>query len=407
MHTHYTSGMASMTVLKAIEAGVDVVDACLAPLALRTSQPALEPLVVTFQGTERDSGLSSEKLLKMGDYLETILPKYSEHMESTRAAVIDARVLSHQIPGGMASNLISQLREADAVDRLDEVLSEIPRVRKELGYPPMVTPMSQMIGTQSVGNVLFGRYKMVFEQVKDYAYGLYGRPPAPLDPDVAELALKDYERGNRPIADRPADLIEPEMANARETIADISTDLEDVLTYALFPTTGLSFLKMKHGLEPVPDDMKPVSPGQVTALTVRRGAADAPSKSPRARAFNVFLGEEFYRVEVDPVQEARPSATPAAVAPAGPAAAEAVDSKPDVPIAAPNEAAITAPLPGVLLKHVVEIGETVNVGDPVVVLEAMKMENTLPSPIAGRVKALPLEPGARVAKDDVLAIISP
>ena len=160
LHTHYTSGMASMTVLKAVEAGVDVVDACLAPLALRTSQPAVEPLVVTFQGTERDSGLSPDKLLKMGDYLETILPKYSEHMKSPKAAVIDARVLSHQIPGGMASNLVSQLREANAVDRLDEVLGEIPRTRKELGYPPLVTPMSQMIGTQSVSNVLFGRYKM-------------------------------------------------------------------------------------------------------------------------------------------------------------------------------------------------------------------------------------------------------
>ena len=417
LHTHYTSGMASMTVLKAIEAGVDVVDACLAPLALRTSQPALEPLVVTLQGTERDTGLSSEKLLKMGDYLETILPKYREHMESPRAAVIDAKVLSHQIPGGMASNLVSQLREADAVDRLDEVLSEIPRTRKELGYPPLVTPMSQMIGTQSVSNVLFGRYKMVFEQVKDYAYGLYGRPPAPLDPDVAELALKDYERGNRPIADRPADLIDPEMAAAREAIADISTDLEDILTYALYPTTGLSFLKMKHGLEPIPEDMLPISTEQVGAaperaaaqvspLTVQRVATDAPPRSPRARTFNVFLGEEFYRVEVDPVQETRPTATPAAVAPAASAAATPADAKPDVLITAPNEAAITAPLPGVLLKHVVEVGGAVNVGDPVVVLEAMKMENTLPSPIAGRVKALLLEPGARVAKDDVLAIIS-
>ena len=418
LHTHYTSGMASMTVLKAIEAGVDVVDACLAPLALRTSQPALEPLVVTLQGTERDSGLSSEKLLKMGDYLETILPKYSEHMVSPRAAVIDVKVLSHQIPGGMASNLISQLREAGAVERLDEVLSEIPRTRKELGYPPLVTPMSQMIGTQSVSNVLFGRYKMVFEQVKDYAYGLYGHPPAPLDPDVAELALKDYERGNRPIADRPADLIEPEMDKAREAIADISTDIEDVLTYALYPTTGLSFLKIKHGLEPVPDEMKPVSTAQDEAvpervvhqdsgLTVQRGAADAPTRSPRARSFNVFLGEEFYRVEVDPVQETRPAAVSAVVAPPRPVTEAEVETKPEAPITAPNEVAITAPLPGVLLKHVVEVGGTVNVGDPVVVLEAMKMENTLPSPIAGQVKALPLEPGARVAKDDVLAIISP
>ena len=235
---------------------------------------------------------------------------------------------------------------------------------------------------------------------------------------MAELVLKDYDRGNRPIADRPADLIEPEMVKAREAIEDISTDIEDVLTYALYPTTGLSFLKMKHGLEPVPDEMLPISaepeaaePERAAhrgpARAVQKDATDAPSRSPRSRAFNVFLGEEFYRVEVDPVHEARPSTAPAAVSPAGTAAVEAVDSKAETTVRAPNEAAITAPLPGVLLRHVVEIGGVVNVGDPVVVLEAMKMENTLPSPIAGRVKALLLEPGDRVARDDVLAIISP
>ena len=177
LHTHYTSGMASMTALKSIEAGVDVVDACLSPLALRTSQPALEPLVVALNGSDRDSGLDLDRILKMSDYLESMLPKYRAQMESPRAAVIDAKVLSHQIPGGMASNLISQLREADALDRLNEVLEEIPRTRKELGYPPLVTPMSQMVGSQSVTNVLFGRYKMISGQVKDYVYGLYGTPP--------------------------------------------------------------------------------------------------------------------------------------------------------------------------------------------------------------------------------------
>ena len=215
LHTHYTSGMASMTVLKAIDAGIDVVDACLAPLALRTSQPAVEPLVVTLWGTDRDSGLDLEKIIQIGDSLESILPKYREHMESPRAAVIDAKVLSHQIPGGMASNLVSQLREAKALDRLDEVLKEIPRTRKELGYPPLVTPMSQMVGSQAVSNVLFGRYKMISGQVKDYVYGLYGRPPAELDSQVAKMALKDYERGQQPITERPADFIEPEMEQAK------------------------------------------------------------------------------------------------------------------------------------------------------------------------------------------------
>ena len=178
LHTHYTSGMASMTVLKAIEAGLDVVDTCLAPLALRTAQPAIEPLAVALSGSDRDPGLDLDRLLDMGDRLESVLPAYREYMESPRAAVIDAKVLSHQIPGGMASNLVSQLREADALGRLDEVLADIPSTRMELGYPPLVTPMSQMVGSQAVSNVLFGRYKMVSDQVKDYVYGLYGTPPA-------------------------------------------------------------------------------------------------------------------------------------------------------------------------------------------------------------------------------------
>ena len=196
LHSHYTSGMASMSVLKAIEAGIDVVDTSLAPLALRTSQPAIEPLVVTLSGTPYDPKLDLEQLLQLGDQLESILPKYRHHLESPKAAVIDAKVLSHQIPGGMASNLLSQLREADAIDKLDEVLEEIPKTRKDLGYPPLVTPMSQMIGSQSVSNVLFGKYEMISGQVKEYVYGMYGRPPSDIDPEIAKTVLKDYKKGS-------------------------------------------------------------------------------------------------------------------------------------------------------------------------------------------------------------------
>ena len=171
LHTHYTSGMASMTVLKAIEAGVDIVDACLAPLALRTAQPAIEPLITALKGTDRSTDLDLEPLLELGDYLETITPKYRQYLETPKTSVIDARVLSHQIPGGMTSNLISQLREADALDKLPEVLEEIPRTRKDLGYPPLVTPMSQMVGSQSVTNVLMGRYATVIEPVREYGPG--------------------------------------------------------------------------------------------------------------------------------------------------------------------------------------------------------------------------------------------
>ena len=408
LHTHYTSGMASMTALKAIEAGVDVVDTCLAPLALRTSQPAVEPLTVTLKGTERDSGLDLEKLLRAGDYLESMLPKYRDQMESPRAAVIDAKVLSHQIPGGMASNLISQLREADGLDRLDEVLAEIPRVREDLGFPPLVTPMSQMVGTQSVTNVLFGRYKMMSGQLKDYLYGLYGQPPSPPDPELVERALKDYERGQEPITDRPADLIDPEMDQAREAVKDISTDIDDVLIYALYPTTGMKFLRIKHGLDPVPDEMKPRTLEQINqekAAKAKPAVATvaAPPQSPAARLFNVYVGEQSYQVAVDPVSAT--SVTDGGVeaaAAVGPAPAEVAQ-----PQAASGQVTVTAPMPGIILRYAVEVGQSVQEGDPVVVMEAMKMENTLPAPISGKVASLPLEPGATVVKDDVLATIAP
>jgi len=409
LHTHYTSGMASMTALKAIEAGIDIVDACLAPLALRTSQPAVEPIVVTLWRTENDTGLDLQKLLSMGDRLEAILLNYKKEMESPRAAVIDAKVLSHQIPGGMASNLISQLREADALDRLDEVLLEIPRTRKELGYPPLVTPMSQMVGSQSVSNVLFGRYEMVSEQVRDYANGLYGKAIRELDPQVVELAFKADPEGHNPISGRAADSIEPEMDAAREAIKDISSDEEDVLTYAMYPTTGLRFLRIKHGLEPVPDEMKPKdadgakparAPQGSAVQPVGRGTGEAPPKSANVRQFNVYVGDEFFRVEVDAAQPE------SAIGAASPAVGGAPGGG-DEPSISTDESPIVAPLPGIVLRYEVEVGVQVQAGDPVVVLEAMKMENTLPSPVAGTVRALSLEPGATVAKDDILAIIAP
>ena len=409
LHTHYTSGMASMTVLKAIEAGVDVVDACLSPLALRTSQPAVEPLVVTLRGADRDSGLDLEKLLPLGDYLESVLPAYREHMESPKAAVIDAKVLSHQIPGGMASNLVSQLREADALDRLDEVLREIPRTRKDLGYPPLVTPMSQMVGSQSVSNVLFGRYQMISTQLKDYVYGLYGRAPAPMDPQVVSLALRDYERGQQVVSGRPADFLEPEMERAKDDVKELSSDIDDVLTYALYPTTGMRFLRIKHGLEPVPDEMKNktgaemeqqrISVLKATESAPRRPAETAPL-SPRARLYNVRIGEDLYQVEVDPVQGDRRR-------PVG-ASAGSGDRIPLVETehTSSADAKVVAPMPGLVVRYVVEIGQTIEAGDPVVVLEAMKMENSLPAPVSGRVTALTATVGVTVAKDQVLAIIA-
>jgi len=257
LHTHYTSGMASMTYLKAVEAGIDIVDTCLAPFAMRTAMPAIEPLVVALQGTEWDTGFDLNKLLELDTYLETIAPKYRDHLATNRMAVIDTGVLAHQIPGGMISNLISQLKEANALDRLPEVHKEIPLTRKELGTPPLVTPTSQIVGVQAVLNVLLGKYKMITTQVKDLVYGLYGKTPTPVDPEVQKTVLKGYKRGETPITGRAADFIEPELEKDKEAIGDLAKTEEDLLIYALYPTTGEQFLKWKYGVEEKPDSVQP------------------------------------------------------------------------------------------------------------------------------------------------------
>lgn len=420
LHCHYTSGMASMSALKAIEAGVDGVDTCVAPLALRTAQPAIEPLLFALRGGERDPVLDLDKILEIGDYFEGVLPKYRQYLETPRTAVIDARVLNHQIPGGMMSNLVSQLREAGALDRLDEVLAEIPRTRKDLGYPPLVTPMSQMTGAQAVNNVLFGRYAMVTGAVREYAAGMYGAPPAALDDDLADKALSD---GQARIQGNPADTLEPEMDAARDAVAAITSDIEDVLTYALYPATGLNFLRIKHGLDDMPDDMKPeAAESAAEAPQAAAAPVEAPPPSASARSFNVYVGGDLFEVTVDPVAaEGGMSVAPAAAAApsraraaASPALAQSAATHAAAP-ARPQSAAadlsaddtlVAAPIPGVVLRYEVEVGQTVAEGDAVVVLEAMKMENTLPAPASGTVKALLADLGATVAKDAPLAVIS-
>jgi len=423
LHTHYTSGMASMSVLKAIEAGLDIVDACLAPLALRTSQPAVEPLLMSLQGGDRDPGLPMDRLLEIGDELESALARYRADLERPRSAVIDARVLSHQIPGGMASNLVSQLRDADALDRLDEVLREIPRTRADLGFPPLVTPISQMVGSQSVSNVLFGRYEMISEAVKDYIHGDYGKPPAPVDAELISRTQNDADAATT-APERPAALIAPEMDAAREAVAELSTDIDDVLIYALYPQTGMRYLRIKHGLDPVPDDMKPGgSDGQngagSPAPEAPSSTADAPPLSPRAQRFNVYVDGQFFQVDVDPAgaigtpvpgtpaRASLPTRLPANPPPPAVSRAKDGPQRAPVPEAAAGETPILAPMPGMLVSVSVEVGQKVDAGDPVLILEAMKMHNVLPAPVAGTVKSLPVPHGTQVDKDQVLAIIAP
>ncbi|MBI5584651.1 MAG: pyruvate carboxylase subunit B [Deltaproteobacteria bacterium] len=257
LHSHYTSGMASMSMLKAAEAGVDIIDCCLAPFALRTSHPAVEPIIVALEGTPRDTGLSLKAMLKMGEELEKIAPKYRDYWLPNQMSVIDTGVLVHQVPGGMISNLVSQLKEAKALHRLHEVYEEVAVTRKEMGTPPLVTPTSQIVGVQAVLNVLFGKYKMVTNETRGVLYGLYGKTPTEPDPEVRAKALKKYSRGTEPITCRPADVIEPEMQHARERVQDISgADKFDVMTAAIYDQTGTKFVRIKHGLEPLPAAMK-------------------------------------------------------------------------------------------------------------------------------------------------------
>ncbi len=248
LHTHYTSGMGSMSCLKAIEAGVDGIDTCLAPFALRSSHPAVEPFAVTLQGTPHDIKFDLELIAEIDEYLETIIPKYISFADTTRFSVIDIGVLMHQIPGGMISNLVSQLKQAKAIHRLKEVYEEIPKTRKDLGFPPLVTPTSQIVGVQAVFNVIAGRYKMISKEVKDYFYGLYGKPPVAVNEEIRKKALKGYEKGEVPIDTRPGDILEPELPKAREALKGITEDMGDILIYALYPMTGLEFLKKKYGL---------------------------------------------------------------------------------------------------------------------------------------------------------------
>ncbi len=446
LHTHYTSGMASMSYLKAIEAGVDIVDTALAPFALRTSQPAIEPLAVTLQGGERDTGLDLGKLLKVSQYIESVAPKYRDYLDTTRMAIIDTGVLQHQIPGGMISNLVSQLKEAGALDRINEVYAELPRTRKEFGYPPLVTPTSQIVGTQAVFNVLYGRYKMVTKEVKDYFFGLYGKPPTPVDPEIQKIVLKGYEKGEQPITRRAADIIPPEMEKAKEATKGLAKDIGDVLVYALYPITGLRFLKWKYGLEKVPEDVKPKTLEDIkredeliakvrAGKLVEKAEKPAPPKGPGIRAFNVFVGGEYYQVEVEsvggapsitvaPPVNAGATAPPAAKAPPAPqaptakppeAAPAAPRSAPEVKKEAPRpepakvqgEVDILSPMPGIIIHYEVKVGDRVKPGDTIVVIEAMKMQSALPTPVGGTIKSINFRPGDRITKEAVLAVVVP
>lgn len=370
LHSHATSGMAPMSFLKAVEAGVDILDTCLAPFAMRTSHTAVETMIAALRDTPRDTGLDLERILELGEELERIAPKYRDFLAQTGFSVIDTSVLRHQIPGGMYTNMIAQLKEADALSRLPEVYAELPQTRKDLGYPPLVTPTSQIVGTQAVSNVLFGRYKVVSEQVRSYVYGLYGRPPAAIAPEVQAIVLKGYEKGEQPVTIRPADMLQPEMDTAKRAVGELAADMGDLLTYVLYPTSGLRFLRWKHGLEAPPPETK----GKTL---------------------------EDIRSEDELIEQVRSGSVTAAGAAEPPA--EAV--KATAPSQAVSGTPLLSPMPGTIVRYLVGLGDDVHAGDGVCVLEAMKMENVLPAPEDGKVVAINFKPGDKVRLNQTLAVI--
>lgn len=266
LHCHYTSGMASMAYLKAIEAGVDVIDTACSPLALGTSQPPTESLVAALKGTPYDTGLDLEKLSQASEFFKEVRKHY--YIPLDVALGVDTNVLSYQIPGGMISNLASQLAQQKATHLLPEVLKEVPRVREDMGYPPLVTPTSQIVGSQAVVNVLLGeRYKLISTEVKNYVRGLYGRSPAPLSPELQKKVLGD----EAPVDVRPADLLEPQMVSAAREIGELAQSEEDVISYAIFPQVAESFFKRRLGLEPkIPESEKGGFPAEKKAAPAKK-----------------------------------------------------------------------------------------------------------------------------------------
>ncbi len=244
LHTHYTSGLASMTYLKAIEAGVDIVDCAISPVSMGTSQPPAEPLVATLRDTPYDTGYNMDILNEIASYFRTLREKYiSSGLMDAKVMAVDVNALVYQVPGGMLSNLVSQLKQQGKEDMYDEVLKEVPRVRADLGYPPLVTPTSQIVGTQAVLNVITGeRYKMVTKETKAYVRGEYGKPPVEISDEIRRKLIGD----EKPITCRPADLLEPALDEYRDAIKDYIEQEEDVLSYALFPQVAENFFKLRQ-----------------------------------------------------------------------------------------------------------------------------------------------------------------
>ena len=393
LHCHATTGLSTSTILKAVEAGVDNVDTAISSMSMTYGHSPTESVVAMLKDTDRDTGLDLELLEDIAGYFREVRKKYASFEGSLRG--IDSRILVAQVPGGMLTNMESQLKEQGAGDKLDDVLSEIPRVREDLGFIPLVTPTSQIVGTQAVMNVMMGeRYKSISKEVQALLKGEYGSAPAPFNAELQKRVLE----GGEPITCRPADNLSPEMdklaAELKEKasadsirLAEGEREVDDVLTYALFPQIGLKFLKNrdnKDAFEPAPEAPQAAAPAKTETAP-----AVAPTASGGPETYTVKLNGKAYVVEVSEggeigdIQE-QPAAQPEAAAPA------------------PSGESIDAPLAGNIFKVNVRPGDQVAEGDVVIILEAMKMETEVRASSAGTVSKVNVSEGDSVAVGDAL-----
>ena len=409
LHSHSTSGVASMTFLRGIDNGAANIDSCLSAFSEGASHPTTESIVAALKDTEYDTGLDIEKLQEAAAYFREVRKKYWQ-FESEFTGV-DSRALVNQVPGGMISNLSNQLKEQGALSRMDDVLAEIPRVRKDLGYPPLVTPTSQIVGTQAVLNVLTGeRYKSVTTEVKHYLQGKYGKAPAPVDEKVKKLAI-----GDAPVLEvRPADLLEHELDRLRGDIETLAKSEEDVLTYAMFPDLARTFLQERAAGTLKPEPLLP------------RDTPASPSARTAADEFNVTLHGETYNIKVTGTGQFGQGRRPFYVSVDGVNEEVVVEILNEIELAAENgngatrksapketkgksarprpthQGHVTTAMPGTIVDVMVKPGEKVNAGDPVLVVEAMKMENEIQAAVSGIVIAVNVQKGDSVTPDEAL-----
>lgn len=372
LHCHCTSGMAPMSYMAACGVGVDVLDTALSPLAWGTSQPPTETVVAALKGTPYDTGLDLGAFEAVVDYFKALKERYMGILDPI-SEQIDTNVLIYQIPGGMLSNLVSQLKEQNALDKYAAVLDEMPRVRAELGYPPLVTPTSQIVGTQAVLNVLMGeRYKVIPKEVKDYVRGLYGRSPAPISPEIVGKIIGDEE----PIHCRPADLLKPEYEKRKKEAEDlgIAKSEEDILTYILYPAIAPKFLKgevEEEELEVVPHT--PVVQREYTIPT----------------HFKVEVDDDVYEVKVEPL--------------GGGVSISEMSSK--KPAAESVKGAVCCSMQGMVLSLKVKVEDIVAEGDTIAIIEAMKMENAVHASHSGIVKEIFVAEGDTVSPGDIIMAV--